>query len=78
MLTGSAIAYGLIDGGAYAPFISVKPLARRILESPDENDNIQARRQAFLLPRVPREFLTKYIGNKLPKDEIAKNVLSTN
>jgi len=74
-LAGAAIAYGLTEGGPNAPLISVKQLARRILAPSAEGEDIQARREALLMPRVPREFLTKYNGNKLPRDEIAKNVL---
>lgn len=77
MLTGAAIAYGLTEGGSNAPFISVSGLARRILEPQEEGDDMLARRQAFLRPRVLREFLTKYDRHKLPRDEIAKNVLLT-
>lgn len=77
MLTGAAMAYGLTDGGSNAPLISVKQLARRILEPLEEGDDIHARCEALLLPRVPREFLTKYDGNKLPREDIVRNVLST-
>lgn len=77
-LAGTAIAYGLTDGGPNAPFISVTPLARKILLPQEVGEDNQARRQALLMPRVPREFLTKYDGHKLPPDEkIAKNVLLT-
>ena len=74
-LAGAAIAYGLTEGGPNAPAISVTPLARKILMPQDEGEDLQARRQALLIPRVPKEFLTKYNGNKLPTDEVAKNVL---
>lgn len=76
MLTGAAIAYGLTEGGSNAPFISVTQLARRILDPQEKGDDIQARRQAFLRPRVIREFLTNYDRHKLPQDEIAKKVLA--
>ncbi len=76
MLAGSSIAYGLTSGGPNAPAIAVTPLARRILDSTDEGDQLLARREALFKPRVLREFLTKYDGNKLPRENIAMNVLS--
>lgn len=76
MLTGAAIAYGLTEGGYNASFISITRLAHRILNSKD-GDGIQARREAFLTPRVPREFLTRYNNHKLPREDIAKNVLGS-
>ena len=75
MLTGASIAYGLTDGGYNAASISVTQLAHRILEPQEQGDDIQARRQAFLRPRVLREFLTKYDRHKLPQDDVAKRVL---
>lgn len=74
MLTGAAIAYGLTEGGYSASFISITQLAHRILNSKN-GDGIQARREAFLTPRIPREFLTQYNNHKLPREDIAKNVL---
>jgi hypothetical protein len=74
-LCGASIAYGLTEGGYNATEIIVSPLARRILRPTEEGDDERARREAFLTPRVPREFLTRYDGNRLPKPEIAHNVL---
>lgn len=74
-LAGAAIAYGLTDGGPNAPAISVTPLARKIVMPEEEDEDLQARRQALLMPRVIKEFLNKYNGHKLPVDGIAKNVL---
>lgn len=75
MLTGAATAYGLTEGGYTASAISVTPLALRILRPAKNGDDIQARREAFLMPSVPREFLTRYDNHKLPREDIAKNVL---
>src|SRR5437016_2955763 len=52
MLCGTAIAYGLTDGGYNASQITVLPLARRILEPTSEGDDLQARREAVLKPRI--------------------------
>jgi hypothetical protein len=76
-LAGTAIAYGLTEGGPNAPVISVTQLARNILMPQEEGKDLQARRQALLIPRVINEFLNKYNGYKLPTDDIAKNVLFT-
>lgn len=77
MLTGAAIAYGLTAGGAKSDKIAITPLARRIVASVEEGDDVNARREALLHPKVIREFLTKYDNNKLPRDDIAVNVLVT-
>jgi len=76
MLCGASIAYGLTEGGYNAPAISTTALARRILEPTVEGDEMQARREASLRPRVLREFLAKYEGNRFPREDIARNVLA--
>lgn len=76
LLTGASIAYGLTKGGYNSAMIELEPLGRRIVKPLEEGDDLTAKRQAFLKPRVIGEFLTKYNGAALPKDIIAKNVLS--
>lgn len=75
MLTGAAIAYGLTTGGYNADTISITPLGLRIVRPTAEGDDLAAKREASLKPRVIREFLTKYNGAPVPKDHIAQNVL---
>ena len=75
MLTGASLAYGLTDGGYNAELIAITPLGKRIVAPTAEGDDLAARREAFLRPRVVREFLTKYNGSRLPTVQIAKNVL---
>ena len=75
MLTGAAIAYGLTTGGYNADTISITPLAMRIVRPTTEGDNTAAKREAFLKPRVIREFLQKYDRAPIPRDDIARNVL---
>jgi predicted nucleotide-binding protein len=75
MLAGAAIAYGLTNGGYNADTISIEPLVKRILAPTQEGDDLQAKREAFLRPRVHREFVIKYNNSPLPKEEIAVNVL---
>lgn len=74
-LCGAAVAYGMIEGGAYADQISVTPLARRVFKPIKEGDDALALREAFLTPRVINEFLTMYNDAQLPKENIAINVL---
>jgi predicted nucleotide-binding protein len=74
-LTGAAIAYGLIEGGGYSAEIKLTALASRIVRPLAEGDDLKAKREAFLRPRVVGEFLRKYNGSKFPRDDIAMNVL---
>ena len=75
VLTGAAIAYGLIEGGAQAATISITELARRILRPTEEGVDLSAKREAVLQPRVLGEFLEQYDGHPLPRSDIAENVL---
>jgi CAP12/Pycsar effector protein, TIR domain len=75
MLTGAAIAYGLTTGGARADKIALTDIGRRIVAPTEEGDDLRARREALLQPRVVREFLERYDGSPLPSAQIAKNVL---
>ena len=75
MLTGAAIAYGLIKGGAQAPLIELQPLAVRILRPTKDGDDKAARREALLKPKVIGQFLRDYDGNLVPREDIGKNVL---
>jgi len=74
-LSGASIAFGLIDGGAQASTISVTEISKRILRSKLEGDDIIARREAVLIPRIFKEFLTNYDNNPFPRQDIALNVL---
>jgi predicted nucleotide-binding protein len=74
-LSGAAIAFGLIDGGAQAASIAITDLARRVLRPKEENEDIAAKREAVLKPRVFGEFLRKYDGSPFPRTDIAQNVL---
>jgi len=74
-LCGAAIAYGLTEGGCQATEIKITPLGKRILKPLEIDDDIEAKREAVLKPRVMREFLQKYSGSPLPRHDIAMNVL---
>lgn len=75
MLTGASIAYGLTIGGYNAPQIELSELALRILKPKVEGEELSAKRESFLRPRVIREFLSRYSGSQLPRPDIARNVL---
>lgn len=75
MLAGAALAYGLVTGGPKAAEIELTPRGRRILRPLSEGDDLTAKREALLEPRVIKEFLHKYSGAPLPRPTIAHNVL---
>ena len=75
MIAGAALAYGLTTGGAYAPEIGISPLGMRIVRPMTDGEDIAAKREALLKPRIVGDFLRKYDGASLPSDNIAKNVL---
>jgi len=74
-LCGASIAYGLTDGGYNAQHISLQALGKRIVKPLEEGDDLVAKREAILKPRVVGEFLGKYSGSPLPRQDIALNVL---
>jgi predicted nucleotide-binding protein len=74
-LTGAAIAYGLTSGGCNSAQISIEQLGMRIVRPTAEGDDLLAKKEATLRPRVIREFLEKYNGAPVPRTEIAHNVL---
>jgi predicted nucleotide-binding protein len=74
-LTGSALAYGLTEGGGQAGAIALTDLGRRIVAPTEEGDDKRALVEAFLKPCVICEFLEKYNDSKFPSDAIGKNVL---
>jgi predicted nucleotide-binding protein len=75
-MCGAAIAYGLTEGGCNAVSIKVEPLAKRIFRPLEDGDDMLAKRESLLRPRVIGEFLNKYNGSPLPRTDIAKNVLA--
>jgi predicted nucleotide-binding protein len=75
LLSGAAIAFGLIEGGAQASVITPTELARRVIRPKVEEEDIKAKREAVLKPRIFGEFLRNYNGNQFPRQDIALNVL---
>jgi len=76
MLTGAAIAYGLTTGGYNASEIELTPLVKKIVRPLEEGQDLEAKREALLKPRIINEFLNQYNGSPIPKDNIAQNVLA--
>ena len=75
LLSGAAIAFGLVEGRAQAASINITDLARRILRPTQENADLAAKREAVLQPRIFGESLRNYDGNAFPREDIALNVL---
>jgi hypothetical protein len=65
----------LIKGGYNADRIALEAVGRRAVAPTEEGDDLRARAEAALKPRVFGEFYRKYDRNKFPVDAIAKNVL---
>jgi hypothetical protein len=76
-LTGAAIAYGLTEGGVNANVIKLTSLGRRLVAPEAEGEDVAARREAILRPRILKEFFERYRRAKLPNDVIAANVLTS-
>jgi predicted nucleotide-binding protein len=74
-LAGAALAYELTDGGPTVEQIGLTDLARRIVAPIEEGDDLAAKREALMKPRVVREYLQKYDGSPLPAENIGRNVL---
>jgi hypothetical protein len=74
-VTGSSIAYGLTEGGVNAAVIKLTELGRMLVAPEAEGEDIAARREAILKPRICKEFFEKYKRAKFPSDQIAENVL---
>lgn len=76
-LAGASIAYGLSDGGVNASVMKLTSLGRRLVAPEAEGEDLTARREAILKPRILREFFEKYRRAKLPNEQIAVNVLKS-
>lgn len=74
-LTGAAVAYGLTNGAYNAAEISLTDIGRRAVAPTSEGDDLAAKREALMRPRVIREFLTRYADSAMPSEKIALNVL---
>jgi hypothetical protein len=77
LLTGASIAYGLSEGGVNANLIKLTSLGRRLVAPEAEDEDMVARREAIMKPRILREFFEQYRRAKFPSDTIAVNVLKS-
>src|SRR5215471_12064064 len=74
-LCGSSIAYGLTEGGYNAPQITLTALGRRLVAPLEEGDDVSARVDALVQPRIQKEFLEKYNRSKFLREDIGQNIL---
>ncbi len=74
-ITGASIAYGLTEGGYNSKEISLTQLGERVVSPLKEGDDELALKEAILRPKILSDFYRQYNNNKLPKTEIAYNVL---
>lgn len=77
ILSGASVAYGLTDGGVNANVIKLTALGRRLVAPVAEGEDVIARREAILKPRILREFFEKYRRAKFPNEVIGVNVLKS-
>lgn len=75
-LTGASVAYGLTNGGYNSKNISLTELGERIVAPLIEGDDLTALREAIMKPALFAEIYSTYDGNKLPKNNIAYNILA--
>src|SRR5881628_1313952 len=54
-LAESSIAYGLTEGGVNATAIKLTPLGRKLVAPEEEGDDLAARREAIMKPRILKE-----------------------
>lgn len=74
-LAGAAVGYGLTKGAHNAANISLTALGTRCTAPTEEGDDVVARCEAALTPKLGKQFFGKYDRAKFPSDTIAKNVL---
>lgn len=74
-IAGSSIAYGLTEGGINAATIKLTELGRKLVAPESEGEDVAARREAALKPRICKDFFEKYNRAKFPSEQIGGNVL---
>ncbi len=73
-LSGASMAYGLTEGAYGSKEISITTLGERIVSPLKEGDDLLAMQEAILKPTILREIYTQYDQNKLPREDILRNV----
>jgi hypothetical protein len=61
-LAGSAVAYGLAAGGVNANAIKLTPLGRKLVAPENEGDDLAARREAMMQPRISKASSNDTVG----------------
>ncbi|MGV0025072.1 hypothetical protein [Phormidesmis priestleyi] len=74
-ITGAAAAYALTNGGYKVEQISITTLGKRIVAPTESGDDVSAKREAVMKPRIMKAFYERYNNAKFPDDNIAGNVL---
>jgi Predicted nucleotide-binding protein containing TIR-like domain len=65
------------SGWSNANSIKLTQLGKKLVAPEEEGEDLAARREAILKPRILREFFERYRRAKLPNDTIAANVLKS-
>jgi len=74
-ICGASIAYGLTEGGYNSQEISLTQLGKRVVAPTAEGDDINAKVEATLRPKIIQDFFSHYNRAKFPSDRIGLNVL---
>ena len=77
LLSSAAVAYGLTTGAYNSKEIGLTPLGSRAVSPLREGDDDLAIREAALVPSLFKELAQKYDQEKLPREDIAYNVISS-
>lgn len=75
-ISGASAAYGITTGAAQGAEIGITPLGMRILQPTVDGDDMAAKREALLRPKIVGDFLRTYDGATLPSEGVARNVLA--
>lgn len=76
-ITGASVAYGLTVGGYNAKEIKLSNLGKKIIAPTEENEDLIAKAESALKPKIISKFFKKYNKGKFPSDKIAENVLES-
>jgi len=74
-ICGASIAYGLTEGGCNAQEISLTQLGKRVVAPTTEGDDVKAKVEATIRPKIIQDFFSRYNRAKFPSDRIGLNVL---
>jgi hypothetical protein len=78
LVTASWTAYGLTEGGTQATHLKLTDRGRRLVESVDPADRLEAVYEALFSNDIFAGFIEHYKDSPFPKDEVAVDWLATN